>query len=172
MKTKIYMGLSFVLFILLVLTLVSADDPPPFAAYVGDWHHVSEAEVNFCAAWGGYESLHSGQNIIEDDLPPVGGFTRTVQGLYSILEDGTRLYEIAWYVHPVGGSIIYQLQIIDENGARTDIPENPSSGEADAVHGSAVYAAFISETIYNFVELQVDVDDGEGTLRVEIVEKG
>lgn len=166
------MGLSLLLFVLLVLSLVSAEggafDQTPI---VGDWHTVSEGEVNFCQAWGGYAGIRSSQSIIHDDLPPVGALTRTVQGLYSVLEDGTRLYEVAWYVHPVGGSVIYQLQIVDENGVRTDIPENPSSGEADAINGEALYAAFISETIYNFVELKVDVDEGEGTLRVEIVEK-
>lgn len=135
---------------------------------VYEWYAVSEQEINFCSNWGGYQSLMSGQGIVEDSLPPVGKLTLTVQGLYTELVevDDKRLYEVAWYVHPLTGDVAYVVYLVDTQGRKEEAEYG--RGNANALDGDSNYVAFESEKEYTHVLLEIE--DG-GTLQVPFVEK-
>jgi len=151
-----------------------------------DWYdheswYITEEHIEICEGWGGVEGLETGTASGLTAAADVIDFTVTLQGQKTILYD-TTLYETAWYVQPLAGSVAYEIYLIDENGDEEEI----YSGFSEDISGDSNYDARESEIIdeievvYEYVVMRLEqdldlesdipgVDDNE--IKVPFVEK-
>ena len=139
-----------------------------------DWS-INQAEIDYCENWGGVEDIESGTSGGIKAAADVVDLTITLQGYKTVLHN-TTLYEVAWYVQPLTGTVAFTIYFINEEEG---IEEEIRSGFGEDIAPDTYYEAIESEINYDKIimkiERDVEIPDVEGIsnneIKVPFVEK-